>query len=270
MLERGSLAVATALVLLACQADATERPAAAVEGLAASPAQAATAWELVRSFPHDVEAFTQGLVYHGGFLWEGTGRRGASSVRQVRPESGEIVRRVDLPGSFFGEGITIFGEQIYQLTWVSGIGFVYDLESLQVVRQFRQFTEGWGLTHDGTHLIMSDGSATLYFLDPGTMAPVREIHVLDEGRTIDQINELEFIDGEIFANVWHRDEILRISPESGQVVGRLDLSGLLPAAERPRDPEGVLNGIAHDPDTGRIFVTGKLWPRIFEIRLTGR
>jgi glutamine cyclotransferase len=256
------LAAAIGLSLIACQGDAVGRPAAeTAEG------QTTSAWEVVRSYPHDSRAFTQGLVYHDGYLWEGTGRRGESSVRQVRPETGEIVRRVDLPGSFFGEGIAVFDDRVFQLTWVSGLGFVYDLESLQVVRQFRQFTEGWGLTHDGTHLIMSDGSATLYFLDPETMQPVREIHVLDDGRTIDQINELEFIDGEIFANVWHSDTILRISPETGEVVGRLDLTGILSSGDRPVDPEGVLNGIAYDPETGRIFVTGKLWPRLFEIRL---
>lgn len=239
---------------------------------AASPAPGSSVaqlrYELVGTYPHDAGAFTQGLAYRDGFLYEGTGRRGESSLRQVRVETGEVVRQVDLPPAYFGEGIAILGARVYQLTWVSGVGFVYDLETFQVVQQFRQVADGWGLTHDGSSLIQSDGSATLYFLEPQTMALQRRVQVHDERGPVDQINELEYVDGVIFANVWHSDEILRISPADGSVNGRLDLVGILPDVER-RDPEAVLNGIAHDPETGRLYVTGKLWPKLFEIRILG-
>lgn len=261
--------------VLACGSDraaiATGSSAAPAAAPSAAPAAASSAqlsYEVIRTYPHDSRAFTQGLAYHDGYLYEGTGRRGESSLRQVRVETGEVVRQVDLPSAYFGEGITIFGGRVYQLTWLSGVGFVYDFETFSVVQQFRQFTEGWGLTHDGSQLIQSDGSATLYFLDPQTMALQRQIEVHDAAGPIDQINELEYVDGHILANVWHSDEILRIAPADGLVTGRLDLAGILPAAER-RDPEAVLNGIAYDTETGRLFVTGKLWPKLFEIRVRG-
>lgn len=256
----------------------SDRPAVATGAAAAPTAAVATGasaavaqltYEVVRTYPHDARAFTQGLAYRDGYLYEGTGRRGESSLRQVRVENGEVVRQVELPSAFFGEGITILGDRVYQLTWLSGVGFVYDLETFAVVQQFRQFTEGWGLTHDGTHLIQSDGSAALYFLDPQSMAPQRQVEVHDADGPIDQVNELEFVDGAILANVWHSDEILWIAPDDGMVTARLDLAGILPAAER-RDPEAVLNGIAHDPDSGRLYITGKLWPKLFEIRVLGR
>lgn len=240
------------------------------ELIAAAPTQAeggvpVESYEVVRSFPHDPAAFTQGLVFHDGYLYEGTGRRGESSLRKVELQSGRVVESVDLPPMFFGEGITILGQRVYQLTWQSGRGFIYDLESFGVVRQFRQSGEGWGLTHDGTQLILSDGSSQLYFLDPETVAPVRQIEVRDQGRPVDQINELEYIGGQIYANVWHSDDILRISPRTGEVLARIDMSGIIDA-ELIRDPEAVLNGIAYDAASGRTFVTGKLWPRLFEVR----
>lgn len=223
-------------------------------------------YEVVRVHPHDPRAFTQGLAFHDGFLYEGTGRRGESTLRKVRVETGEVVQSVDLPAALFGEGITLFGDRVYQLTWMSGVGFVYDRDSFRLLGQFPQFTEGWGLTDDGEQLILSDGSPRLYFLDPETLAPVRTIEVRDKGRAVEQINELEYIDGEVWANVWHSDHVLRISPQDGAVLGRVDFAGLLDAAER-RDPEAVLNGIAHDAQTGRLFVTGKLWPKLFEVRV---
>ncbi len=253
---------------------ASARPAAPVDAETTSGAQAAggtrrQTYEVVRTYPHDPGAFTQGLVFHNGYLYEGTGRRGESSLRKVELESGRVVESVDLAPMFFGEGIVIFGQRIYQLTWQSGTGFVYDLESLTVLGQFRQFTQGWGLTHDGVQLILSDGSAQIYFLDPETVAPVRQIEVRDQGRPIDQINELEYIDGEIYANVWHSDDILRISPRTGEVLGRIDMSGIIDDA-LVRDPEAVLNGIAYDAASGRTFVTGKLWPRLFEVRFVSQ
>lgn len=222
-------------------------------------------YEVVRTYPHDAEAFTQGLAFRDGFLYEGTGQRGASSLRRVDVQTGDVLEQVDLPGQLFGEGITVYGDRIYQLTWLSGVGLVYDLESMAVRQQFRQFTEGWGLTHDGTQLILSDGSARLYFLDPDTMLPERDIEVHGQAGPVDQLNELEFIDGEIFANVWHSDEILRISPRDGRIIGRIDMSGIIEPGLRT-DPEAVLNGIAYDAATGRVFVTGKLWPKLFEVR----
>ncbi len=222
-------------------------------------------YEVVRSYPHDPEAFTQGLVFHRGHLYEGTGRRGESSLRKVELETGRVLESADLPPMFFGEGIAILGQRVYQLTWQSGTGFVYDLESFTVVAQFRQFTEGWGLTHDGKQLILSDGSSRIYFLDPGSVAPVRQIEVRDQGRPVDLINELEYIDGEIYANVWHSNDILRISPRTGEVLARIDMSGIIDA-ELIGDPEAVLNGIAYDAASRRTFVTGKLWPRLFEVR----
>lgn len=222
-------------------------------------------FEVVREFPHDPAAFTQGLVYHDGFLYEGTGRRGVSTLRQVELTTGEVIRSSSLSPALFGEGITILDGRVYQLTWTSGIGLVYDLETLEVERQFRQFTQGWGLTDDGRELIMSDGSQNLYFLDPQTLLPTRTVEVRDANGPVRQLNELEYVDGEIYANVWHSWEILRISPRDGRVIGRIDMRGLFDTSQLP-DPESVLNGIAYDPDSGRFFVTGKLWPRLFEVR----
>lgn len=252
----------------------SSQPSANVDSIAATSTQLDSTvhtqtYEVVRSYPHDPAAFTQGLVFHDGYLYEGTGRRGESTLRKVELESGRVLESVDLLPMFFGEGIAILGQRVYQLTWQSGTGFVYDLESFGVVGQFRQFTEGWGLTHDGAQLILSDGSSRIYFLDPETVAVVRQIEVRDQGRSVAQINELEYIDGEIYANVWHSDDILRISPRTGEVLGRIDMSGIIDAA-LIHDPEAVLNGIAYDAASGRTFVTGKLWPRLFEVRFVGQ
>jgi len=266
------------IVALAC-GNAAE--SGAVAGVAASgasrdapPGTAAQeplleTYEIVREYPHDDRAFTQGLVFHGGHLIEGTGRRGESSLRKVEIETGRVIERADISPRLFGEGIAILDGRVYQLTWTSGLGLIYDLDTFEAVQQFRQFTEGWGLTSDGEQLIQSDGSRMLYFLDPATMQATRSVEVHDANGFIDQINELEYIDGEIYANVWHSWEILRISPYDGHIIGRIDMSGLLDTAKLP-DPESVLNGIAYDPATGRVFVTGKLWPTLFEVRFVRR
>jgi glutamine cyclotransferase len=226
-------------------------------------------YEILAVHPHDPQAYTQGLFYDGGVLYEGTGRIGRSELRRVALETGEVLQRVPLPDDVFGEGIARFGERIYQLTWRANIGFIYAAESLQLVDYFRYATEGWGLTADADHLIMSDGSASLYFLDPASLARVRTLVVRDAaGRPVDELNELEHIDGFIYANVWRRDHVLKISPATGEVVDSIDFSGLL-AGERPADPEAVLNGIAWDAAGERLFVTGKLWPKLFVVRLTG-
>jgi glutamine cyclotransferase len=223
-------------------------------------------YQVVRSYPHDRTAFTQGLIVRNGVFYEGTGQTGQSTLRKVKIESGEVLQQKRIDAVYFGEGITELNGSVYQLTWQHGLGFVYDLNSFNQTRTFSYKGEGWGLTHDGTHIIMSDGTAQLRFLDPRTMAEVRRITVTDAGRPVIELNELEYIKGEIYANVWKTERIVRISPSDGKVTGWIDLSGLLSPAERAG--VDVLNGIAYDPAGDRIFVTGKWWPRVFEIKVT--
>lgn len=227
-------------------------------------------YKVVRSYPHDPQAFTQGLAWHDGVLYEGTGLHGQSSIRKVRLETGEVLQIRHLDKRFFGEGIAIWKDSLIQLTWQSEIGFVYDLATFEPRRTFKYTGEGWGLTHDGTRLIMSDGSATgtLRWLDPGTFRETGRLTVRDGSVPVSGLNELEFVKGEIFANVWKTDRIARISPETGQVTGWIDVRGLLD----PREAAGVdvFNGIAYDAAADRLFVTGKLWPRLFEIQIVPR
>jgi glutamine cyclotransferase len=221
---------------------------------------------VVNIYPHDRTAFTQGLVVDGGALYEGTGLNGQSSLRRVDLESGEVLQSIPLAAEHFGEGVTAWKDQLIQLTWKSRLGFVYDKATFQLLKTFNYPTEGWGLTHDGQSLIMSDGTPTLYYLDPVTLQETRRITVTDQGQPVFKLNELEFIHGEILANVWQTDRIARISPETGQVIGWIDLTGLLSEADR-QQPVDVLNGIAYDAEHDRLFVTGKLWPKLFEITL---
>ena len=234
---------------------------------AIKPAVSANDYEIVAVYPHDTAAYTQGLLWHDGYLYEGTGRSGTSSLRKVNPQTGEVVQQVPLPSEYFGEGIALLGDRIFQLTWRSKRGFIYDAASFERVGEFRYDTEGWGLTSDGTHLIMSDGSANLFFLDSRSQEVVRTVRVHEDGDDIDDLNELEYIGNLVYANVWHSDIVFEIDPVSGAVVGHIDFSDLL-AGERPRSSEAVLNGIAYNPDNGHLYVTGKLWPKLFEIRLT--
>jgi glutaminyl-peptide cyclotransferase len=222
-------------------------------------------YRVIDEYPHDPTAFTQGLVLDDGVLFESTGLHGQSSLRRVELETGIVLQRHDLAPEYFGEGITTFGDRIIQLTWRSRTGFVYDRESLAPQREFSYETEGWGLTDDGTRLIMSDGTASLHFLDPFTFSPLSSVPVTWRGAPVDRLNELEYIEGHVFANVWLTDRIAVIDPEDGSVVAWIDLSGLLP----PEDRAGadVLNGIAFDAQAGRLLVTGKLWPTLFEIEL---
>jgi glutamine cyclotransferase len=224
-------------------------------------------YQVVRSFPHDREAFTQGLIYKNGFFYEGTGLVGRSGIRKVKLESGEVVQAKPLGAPYFGEGITDWNGSLVQITWQSEIGFVYDLDTFEQKKTFTYKGEGWGITHDGTRLIMSDGQpeGALRFLDPVTLKETGRITVRDARGPVTHLNELEYVKGEIYANVWQTDRIARISPKDGRVTGWIDLSGLLPASERARD--AVLNGIAYDAAGDRLFVTGKLWPRVFEIKL---
>jgi glutamine cyclotransferase len=218
---------------------------------------------VLNTFPHDPDAFTQGLTVHRGELYEGTGRNGASSLRQVDLASGEILQRRNLASRYFGEGITILGDQVFQLTWQSQLGFVYDLASFDLQKTFFLPGEGWGITHDGSRLIVSDGSAFLRFLDPDTLRETSRVQVTENGQPVDRLNELEYIDGEVWANVWYTDTIVRIDPATGVINSKLDLGAL----HRQRGTDDVLNGIAWDADNERLFVTGKLWPNLYEIEV---
>jgi glutamine cyclotransferase len=220
--------------------------------------------------PHDPQAFTQGLDFADGVLYEGTGLYGASSLRRVELESGRVLQQHDLDAAYFGEGISVLGDRIYQLTWQNGVGFVYDRESFQPVQQFSYPTEGWGLTHDGEQLILSDGTATLYFLDPATLQETGRVTVTLAGERVTRLNELEYVDGKVLANVWQTDSVLRIDPATGQVDGIYDFTGLLSQAPPFTGTVDVLNGIAFEEQSGRLFVTGKLWPALFEVELVPR
>lgn len=224
-------------------------------------------YEIVHEYPHDPDAFTQGLVYVDGHLYESTGRKGKSSVRMVDLQTGRVLQHYDLPAEYFGEGLTDWGSNLVQLTWTCKTGFVYDRFSLTLKRTFGFEGEGWGLTHDDKQLILSDGTPVLRFLDPQSFSEIRRVSVSDErGRPVTDVNELEYVHGEIYANIWHTDQIVRISPLTGKILGRIDLTGLL-ENKRPLDPDAVLNGIAYDSKGNRLFVTGKLWPKLFEIKV---
>lgn len=222
-------------------------------------------YRVVEAYPHDPGAFTQGLVLDDGVLFEGTGLRGHSSLRRVDLATGTVLQRHDLNPDLFGEGITVFGDRVVQLTWTSGTGFVYDRETFAREGTFSYATEGWGLTQDGERLIMSDGTPTLRFLDPESLGEIGRVDVRDGAQPVQDLNELEYIEGHVFANVWRTDRIAVIDPAGGQVVAWIDLEGLLPADEGAG--ADVLNGIAFDADAGRLLVTGKLWPRLFAIEL---
>lgn len=223
-------------------------------------------YEVIEEYPHDPNAFTQGLILVDGVLYEGTGRRGQSTLRRVDLESGEVLQGVRLPDQFFGEGITLFNDRIYQLTWTSNTGFIFDPESFDLIRTFTYPTEGWGLTHNGEQLIMSDGTENLYFLDPETLERTDQVTVTANGAPVNMLNELEYIDGLVYANIWQTDRIAKIDPSTGEVTAWIDMTGLFPAENRT-DPQAVLNGIAYDTETDRLYVTGKLWPSLFWVEM---
>lgn len=232
-------------------------------------ADTAPTWrhEVVRSFPHDTEAFTQGLLFRDGFLYESTGQKGRSSLRKVEIETGKVVQRLGVGNQYFAEGLAAWGTQLIQLTWETNIGFVYDRATFRQIRTFTYKGEGWGLADDGKRLVMSDGTPNLRFLNPETLAEIGSVRVLDGPTAVNQLNELEVVKGEIFANVWLTDKIAVIAPATGRVVAWLNLKGLMPGQA---NPDAVLNGIAYDAARDRLFVTGKLWPRMFEIRVIRR
>ena len=223
-------------------------------------------YTVVRTYPHDPKAFTQGLEYHDGFLYEGTGLKGQSAIRKVELETGKVVHEEKINPGYFGEGITLTAGKLFELTWQTKTGFVYDAKTFKSIRNFGYFGEGWGLTHDETGLVMSDGTSTLRFLELTRFTERRRLKVTDGAAPVPNLNELEMVKGEIWANVWQTDYLARISPRDGRVLGWINLKGLLsPAVAKTK--VDVLNGIAYDPAKDRIFVTGKLWPTLFEIKL---
>ena len=230
------------------------------------PAPLTYTFEIVNTFPHDPGAFTEGLVYQDGILFEGTGLWGQSDIREVELETGEVIRSQDLEAQYFGEGVTLFNGRIYQLTWQEHTGFIYEPDTFDLVDTFDYPTEGWGLTHNGQELIMSDGTSTIFFLAPETLQEARRITVRDHTGPVNRINEMEYINGEIWANIWLTDLIARISPDTGNVLGYVDLTGLLDPGQLTQEVD-VLNGIAYDAENERLFVTGKYWPSLFEIEV---
>jgi glutamine cyclotransferase len=238
-------------------------PTTSVQGLEEIPVYT---FKVVHSWHHDAGAYTQGLIFQDGALFESTGRYGQSSLRRVDLQSGRVLRKVDVPREYFGEGLTLFQGKLFQLTWKEHKGFIYEPDSFKLTGEFSYDGEGWGLTHDEHSLIMSDGTNRIRFLDPGSFKVVRTIEVYDHTAPLTQLNELEYIKGEIYANIYQTDRIVRIDPQTGKILGWIDLRGLLDA-DQYNQPVDVLNGIAYDETHDRIFVTGKLWPRLFEIRL---
>jgi glutaminyl-peptide cyclotransferase len=236
-------------------------------GVAARAAIPIYDFEIVHTYPHDTSAFTEGLFYLNGFLYESTGLERHSSIRKVRIETGEVVQKIDIPAQYFGEGIVNWRSHLISLTWKSQIGFVFDLNTFKLQRQFKYPGEGWALTRNDKQIIMSDGTSELRFLNPDTLAETSRIQVSIEGKPLMNVNELEWVKGEIYANVWQTNWIARIDPSNGKVVGLINLSGLLKQSDVVKGQTDVLNGIAYDAKQDRLFVTGKNWPKLFEIRL---
>jgi glutamine cyclotransferase len=246
-------------------------PSGTAETVAAPPGTSAQAparytFTVLDSFPHDPEAFTQGLLYRDGVLFESTGLNGRSSLRRVRPETGEVLKRVDVSREHFAEGLTDWDGSLIQLTWQSNLGLVYDLETFERRSTFSYPGEGWGLTQDGSRLILSDGTNTLRFLDPLTFAETGRLAVTERGFAVNNLNELEMVNGELFANIWQTDDVVVIDPATGQVTARIDFGSLRTQLHTTR-PIDVLNGLAWDAKEDRLFVTGKLWPRMFVVRI---
>lgn len=260
-----ALGAAVMLAVAACGQRAAEAGVPPLLASADGPAVRYT-YEVIHVLPHDRGAFTQGLLVRNGNLLESTGIPGRSSLREVELATGRVLKQVPVASPLFAEGLTVIGDRAFQLTWQHQRGFVYDADTFRPLREFNYEGEGWGLATDGKVLVLSDGTSRIRFLDPDTFRVLRTIEVTLEGKPLDQLNELEWINGEIFANVWRTDNVVRIDPATGRVRGVIDFSGLLPAIERDRDTD-VLNGIAYDAATGRLFITGKCWPKLYEVRL---
>ena len=224
-------------------------------------------YRVVQIYPHDTKAYTQGLLFDDGFLYESTGVYGQSTLRKVNLQTGEPAQVIQIPSEMFGEGLALVDDKLIQLTWREQVAFVYQKSDFKLLKRIKyNIREGWGLTYDGVHLLMTDGSATLYFLDRDHLTEIRRIEVCDNNGAVQQLNELEYINGELWANVYYTDDIVRIDPKTGVVTGRINLSGLLQNSDKKSDTN-VLNGIAYDEKTGKIYVTGKNWPKLFEIQI---
>jgi glutamine cyclotransferase len=278
MIMRFLILFATIAIATACgntPGNSTPNPNAATPKPASTPVPVSS-YEVVKVYPHDAKAFTQGLFFHDGFLYESTGQNGKSSLRKVEIATGKVVQKWDLPREDFGEGSTMIGDKVYMITWQQGLGRVFNLSDFKLLREFQYQGEGWGLTNDGTNLIMSQGTHVLKFIDPNTFASNKTLPIMrEDGRPLMQINELEYVKGEIWANIWHSEDpkvlgkpnyIARIDPASGKIVGWIDLANISPEDQR-RDSENTLNGIAYDAANDRIFVTGKNWKNLYEIKL---
>ena len=258
-----SAIVTTASIILACA------PAPASSIAAQRKPAPVQSYKVVATFPHDTSSFTQGLVFASdGQLYESTGLEGESTLRRVDIATGQTLQKIDVPSQYFAEGLAMVGDELLQLTWRHKLGFVYDRKTFKQKRTFSYKTEGWGIAYDGTaSLVMSDGSDTLTFLDPKSLAVAKTLRVMDAGRPVSNLNELEWIEGEIWANIWMTDRIARISPRTGEVNAWIDLSSLYPASQR-MPPADVMNGIAYDKATRRIYITGKKWPRLYQITVS--
>jgi glutaminyl-peptide cyclotransferase len=270
-MRRFALLTLTAMLFAACTGDTPdETPPDTAAAVQPAPKIPEFTYRIVHQYPHDTSAFTQGLVFHEGHFLESTGREGYSSLREVEIETGKVIRRFDLPDSYFAEGLALHGDKLYQLTWKNFHGFVYDLATFRQIDTFPYYGEGWGITTDGTRLIMSDGTSKLRLLkvEDETVAETLDVNY-PGGPPAINLNELEWVEGELWANIWTTDRIVRIDPKSGAVKGIIDLTGLLPEQARTGH-EDVLNGIAYDPATKRIFVTGKLWPYVFEVQVVAK
>jgi glutamine cyclotransferase len=263
--------LASALVLAGCRRSGLETaplsvPASPAPALAGGSTVVRYTYEVIKAWPHDRGAFTQGLVFRQGSFIEITGLHGQSTLREVNVETGRVLKQVALGAAYFGEGVTVIGSRAFQLTWQNRKGFVYDADTFQLEREFAYDGEGWGLATDGTWLILSDGTSRLRFLDPASFEVKRSLDVTMAGKPLDRLNELEYVRGEIFANVWQTDDVVRIDPASGKVRGVIAFSGLLPPQDRRPDTD-VLNGIAYHSSSDRLFVTGKRWPWVFEVKV---
>ena len=259
----GLLLTVTLAGVLACSESSTAKQTPTVATIESVPVYS---YQVINTWPHDTQAYTQGLAFHDGNLFESTGLRGSSSLRRVELETGKVKKKVDVRREYFAEGMTIFKDKIFQLTWQEQTGFVYDLKKLEREGEFTYEGQGWGLTHDNQSLIMSDGTNRIRFLDPVTFKLQRTISVYDNGHALMEINELEYIKGEIYANIWKTNRIVRIDPATGGINAWIDMTGLHHEGDDP-DSENCLNGIAYDTASDRLFVTGKRWPNVFEIRL---
>ena len=261
--------LALSSLAIACGASSSPAPEAQSSPPATAPPAASGperfGYEIVKSYPHDPGAFTQGLTIADGQLYEGTGLYGQSSLRRVDLQDGAALQRIELDSQYFGEGIAVVGDRIVQLTYQTGVGFVYDRKTFAKLREFKYSGQGWGLTYDGQRLIMSDSTDTLRFWHPETLEEIGRLRVRDGDQAVAEINEMEFVDGAIYANIWNQERIARIDPKTGVVTAWIDMSNLLTATERARGVD-VLNGIAHDPKTGNFLITGKLWPWVFEVK----